>query len=283
VVYENGRYTQGKLVDWLSTFGYPLTEPFWIAARIGNVRRLVLFQAFERRTLTYSPQNPEGWEVEMGNVGIQYQEWREGATPSCPPRGVGHWAGVIDFWHKHPELRLDLGCPNDEVPYNVVNPNAHNVDKKVTTAYQEFEHGAMLYVSRTVRRDYKEVEEHPTYVLFEDGRFLQFEDTWKEGDPVSGGLQPPEGFLEPTRGFGKVWREGAGVRDKLGWAKAPEQGGTGAMVRFGFGEIYWSSVPNKHIVFHGIDDTETYPTSSQQPEGWELLYKVYDDPYVERR
>ena len=29
---------------------------------------------------------------------------------------------------------------------------------------------------------------------------------------------PPEGYYEPVRGFGKVWREERGVREHLGWA-----------------------------------------------------------------
>ena len=35
---------------------------------------------------------------------------------------------------------------------------------------------------------------------------------------------PPAGLLQPIRGFGKIWRETSGVRDKLGWATVPEQG-----------------------------------------------------------
>src|SRR5690606_6135968 len=38
--------------------------------------RDVLVQAFERRVLTYTPGNPAGWDVEAGNVGRHYYEWR---------------------------------------------------------------------------------------------------------------------------------------------------------------------------------------------------------------
>ena len=38
----------------------------------------VLVQAFERRIVTYTPDNPPGWQVEMGNVGQHYHGWRYG-------------------------------------------------------------------------------------------------------------------------------------------------------------------------------------------------------------
>ena len=41
----------------------------------------MLVQAFERRLLTYVPGNPPGWQVEAGNVGRHYYEWRYGAPP----------------------------------------------------------------------------------------------------------------------------------------------------------------------------------------------------------
>jgi hypothetical protein len=36
----------------------------------------VLVQCFERRCLTYTPTNPDGWKVEAGNVGQHYYAWR---------------------------------------------------------------------------------------------------------------------------------------------------------------------------------------------------------------
>jgi hypothetical protein len=53
-------------------------EPVWISIQVNGENRSVLFQAFERRTLTYTPSNPPGWQVEMGNVGLHYYLWRYG-------------------------------------------------------------------------------------------------------------------------------------------------------------------------------------------------------------
>ena len=35
---------------------------------------------------------------------------------------------------------------------------------------------------------------------------------------------PPAGLYQPVRGFGLVWREETGVRDRLGWALGEEAG-----------------------------------------------------------
>lgn len=67
--------------DGLYVIGRPISEPYWITTRVAGTPRWVLVQAFERRLLTYTPDNPPGWQIEMGNVGRHYYEWRYGATP----------------------------------------------------------------------------------------------------------------------------------------------------------------------------------------------------------
>lgn len=67
--------------DWVFAFGYPISEPFWTSARVSGTTRPVLVQLFERRVLTYTPGNPAGFQVEMGNVGQHYHRWRYGFAP----------------------------------------------------------------------------------------------------------------------------------------------------------------------------------------------------------
>jgi hypothetical protein len=55
-----------------------VSEPYWVRARVGGVERDVLVQVYQRRVLTYIPDNPAGWRVEMGNVGRHYYRWRYG-------------------------------------------------------------------------------------------------------------------------------------------------------------------------------------------------------------
>ena len=78
VVYENGRFVNGQVMDWVFAFGYPVSEAYWMRARLGGVETWMLVQAFERRILTYTPSNPAAFQVEMGNVGQHYRRWRYG-------------------------------------------------------------------------------------------------------------------------------------------------------------------------------------------------------------
>ncbi|MEO8286441.1 MAG: hypothetical protein ABI670_08385 [Chloroflexota bacterium] len=267
-VYENGNIVNAPIVNWVSAFGFPVTEPFWTTIRVNGQDRMILAQAFQRRILTYSPNNPDGWKVEMGNVGAQYYTWRY-ETPSLvcqrvPVRGFGTvWAG-------HRNVQRGLGCPQQFPPFD------HEL--VVPTAYQPFEHGAMLWISRTTY-----VQEKIIYVFFDEGTFQQFEDTYRDGQPASGGETPPRGLLEPVRGFGKVWREGTGarVRERLGWATSPELGSDGAYQRFQQGEMYWSGTIDKIWVLYGTVNEPSYPnpTPAPQPPNQPYKYERYDDKY----
>jgi hypothetical protein len=76
-VYRNGQYvTNEPLYNWLYVLGYPITDAYWVRVRVDEEEREVLFQAFERRVLTYTPANPAAYRVEMGNVGRHYYRWR---------------------------------------------------------------------------------------------------------------------------------------------------------------------------------------------------------------
>jgi len=78
-------------MNWVYVMGYPLTEPFWIRIKAAGQERWVLMQAFQRRILTYSPFNPQGWQVEMANVGRAYYNWRyhpPAPTPSPTPQAA---------------------------------------------------------------------------------------------------------------------------------------------------------------------------------------------------
>jgi len=68
---------EGQLFEpWFYATGYPITEAYWARVKVKNIIQDVLIQCFERRCLTYTPANVAGWQVEMGNVGRHYYDWR---------------------------------------------------------------------------------------------------------------------------------------------------------------------------------------------------------------
>jgi hypothetical protein len=77
LIYVDGDYDEGPIfADEFYAIGYPLTEAYWGWVQVDGVEQNVLIQCFERRCLTFTPDNPEGWEVESGNIGLHYYIWR---------------------------------------------------------------------------------------------------------------------------------------------------------------------------------------------------------------
>jgi hypothetical protein len=85
-------------------------------------------------------------------------------------------------------------------------------------AEQPFQEGVMVWVG----------EQSLIYVLFDDDifspRWAIYPDTWEEGEELCDPGPAPPGYSQPQRGFGKLWCEEAGIRDRLGWAVDTEVG-----------------------------------------------------------
>ena len=90
---------------------------------------------------------------------------------------------------------------------------------QIQVAEQVFENGRMFWIGPT--------QQIWVMILTGEGRgdWRIFEDSFVEGeeefDPE---IVPPEGLEQPTRGFGKLWRENPDLREALGWAVTPEFG-----------------------------------------------------------
>ena len=89
-VYENGQLTNGQLINpWYYASGRPISEAYWTRASVAGKMIDVLVQMYERRVLTYTPVNPAGWRVEMGNIGQHYYDWRYKSAGACGPAAKG--------------------------------------------------------------------------------------------------------------------------------------------------------------------------------------------------
>jgi WD40-like Beta Propeller Repeat len=127
---ENDRVRHGLIIDPVFTMGLPITDPYWVRANVGGVAKDVLVQLFERRVLTYVADNPVGYQVEMGNVGQHYFQWRyphigrpweQGGEPSLPLVAASTAFGSLHFEvvrldPRHP--RALTSGPAESVPFS---------------------------------------------------------------------------------------------------------------------------------------------------------------------
>jgi hypothetical protein len=194
----------------LERFGYPITGI--IEEEIEGKRYQV--QYFERRRMEYHPENTgTPYEILLGLLGSDLIDQSQtcGAVAALLKGTVNAYADVFT-------------CPLS-IPAWV----------NMQAAVQQFERGSMVWVE-----DSTGLYGNRIIVTFFDNKrntlvWQQFQDTWQEGDPVSGGEQAPQGLYEPIRGFGKVWREYPQIRNTLGWATAPEQADTATLQYFADG------------------------------------------------
>jgi hypothetical protein len=137
-------------------------------------------------------------------------------------------AGFGRVWSSNATVRSRLGCPIEQ-------------EKTISAAEENFQNGFLFW-----RSDGKII-----YALYQSGTWQSMVDTWKEGDPVSNpSLTPPWGYYQPVRGFGKVWREEPGVRDRLGWATDTERGFSAAVQSFEHGLMIWSNAKGVYVLYH---------------------------------
>ena len=80
-------------------------------------------------------------------------------------------------------------------------------------AYQQFQHGMMLYFGHT----------GDIWVLYDDGKLTYVSsDTYGSLFPDPASPNPPPGFQRPILGFGKVWGHFQTIYNRIGWATASE-------------------------------------------------------------
>ena len=208
-IMVNGKQQVGQLSNpYFYATGLPISDAYWTTVNIGAQKSVaVLIQAYERRTLTYVPTNPNGFKVQMGNVGQHYYDWRyrdAGKPPAlagtCP---AGYPAlGFGQVYNANLDVKLKLGCQNE-------------AETRATVVHQAFEHGSMIGVIKHdfyAGRDYEDV-----YVLYDDGTVATTNYAQILPEPVPAPLPSPNGLHTPVGTFGVIWGANQ-VRDRLGFA-----------------------------------------------------------------
>ena len=145
------------------------------------------------------------------------------ATPASPggepPTGLFVPASVFSgVWQSNRDAQQALGWATQAQA------------TQVSAAVQPFEQGFMVW-----RED-----EARIYAFLNDGSWLVFEDTFREGEAESDpALVAPANRQQPVRGFGKVWRTEPALRERMGWATAQERGVTIQAQPFERGQMIW--------------------------------------------
>lgn len=125
------------------------------------------------------------------------------------------------------QVAVPSTCP---YTYFVSDPEAQrntcpeNNVQTIPLAIQNFERGRMIWIGQP---------QPQIFALYNDGGLMMAWDSWNNTPIAYQGITAPAGLFLPERGFGWVWMNVPGVRDRLGFATAPEQGYSGQVQRVG--------------------------------------------------
>jgi hypothetical protein len=206
-VMVDGKQQTAKLSDpYFYATGYPVTNAFWATVKIaGKPNTDVLIQAYERRVLTYVPSLPKEFQVQMGNIGQHYYDWRyknaglPAPVTACakPPGGFG------ELWSRNTVVQNQLRCSEEWEQANI--------------QIQHFERGHMIYVNLINVPPRTSAQTTAVYVFADSGEVVSYFPDRKLNDP---GPQenPPTGLFKPSGEPGTLWRESAEARKLVGWA-----------------------------------------------------------------
>jgi LysM repeat protein len=146
-------------------------------------------------------------------------------------------------------------CPNPVVP--------------LTATGEDFEGGRVLvYAAMPGYVD----QRNTIYVIYNDGTWQSFVDTWTPGQPeYDPGIIPPQDRYQPARSIGKLWRENAAVHAALGWAYGPEAAFNGRFQEpTGYAGIWYNRNPYFYLDHGKWGLVLRLYTVSSGPNNWEV-------------
>ena len=135
-------------------------------------------------------------------------------VPDNYVESVKYYLGARDAGGELAKAYATIGiiCSYDEY----IAPRCPLTQEHPWAANEPFERGRMIW-----REDIREI-----YILYDDGDYETYLDTWQEGDPIDIPGTPPSGLYAPVRGFGYLYASQPQVADRLGWATETESGYT---------------------------------------------------------
>jgi hypothetical protein len=177
----------------------------------------------------------------------------DGGTVAITPTGDGDITLIVgnDAGSVEAHVQLLIVCPYPWAPaLGGPPPLASGCPRETVfsnAAQQSFENGFMIWVeAEQMIYVFYYPQGGPSYPTY--GGFI---DNFDEGDPESDPtIVPPPGLYQPVRGFGLLWRSDPSVRDRLGWATAPESGFQTWMQGYSGAGMH-----NYYTLLQGIDGT----------------------------
>ncbi len=163
-IYQNGQYVTGPVfTNPFYAIGFPITDAYWGDVTVAEQEQEVLIQCFQRRCLTFAPGNDPGWQVESGNIGQHYYDWRyehigdpvddasdDSATDDTPPPvsddsaddATGDDDPFVPFpdrFETSPELSANVTAGDPfEVTVTVFDQNGHRYEGATVNAWFDY-------------------------------------------------------------------------------------------------------------------------------------------------
>jgi hypothetical protein len=135
--------------------------------------------------------------------------------------------GFGRLWYGNANVRSQLGCPM--VP-----------ESGFSATEQAFYRGYVVL----------DGDARVMYLIFNDGTWLSYPDTWQPCDPVTNPrLVPPAGWYQPEYGIGKVWRNENNISQRLGWARYPQRSDVATQQRFEHGLMLWVQSRGIYVLY----------------------------------
>lgn len=273
-VIQNGVRTTARLNDpYFYATGYPITNAYWAKLTVAGKEVDALLQAYERRMLTYVPSAPEGFKVQMGNIGLHYYDWRykdAGKPPAllnlCSIKPV---LGFGKLYAGDEGIRLQLGC-------------ARGAEQRIAITRQTFERGQML--SYPEHKSYSGRSQENVFVLRAGIGGAPQGEAWtfqaSAGLPATPQPPNPSGKYVPIGAFAEVWYGKPEVRE-LELGTVPPETQEGVIQLFDGGLMLYPDFPDRkiYVLYHtaGYAYFSTVLIRRDDPNVVINRWAVYDD------